>query len=284
MVKTTFFAFLVLALVCVLLFGATTLTNGGTVYKTFATHPDTPPSGGLLLWAKTDGTFQTTNSSGTDAGMGGGVGGPTLLRPPVAVDDTTGWTDYGSTTGRTIDTSNAGIVILTSGTGAGSTNVQGRKMAVTAPFSKIFVLMPFIGYSLSASTAYNGSGILAADSTGKAIGCSIGWASSKGGYFGVTKYDSPTVANATQDYVALAPFSDFNTDRGFPGIPSYSYWKIDDTGGTLRCQWSPDGYAWQTLWSAPDTQFLTAPPTAVAYYTNGYASGSRITAIVRGVE
>jgi hypothetical protein len=80
MVKATFFAFMVLALVCVLLFGATTLTNGGVVYKTFATHPDTPPSGALLLWAKTDGTFQVTNNGGTDSGMGGtsGGGGPAV--------------------------------------------------------------------------------------------------------------------------------------------------------------------------------------------------------------
>jgi hypothetical protein len=74
MVKATFFALIILALVCVLLFGATTLTNGGIVYKTFATHPDVPPSGALLMWAKTDGTFQVTNSSATDSGMGGGGG------------------------------------------------------------------------------------------------------------------------------------------------------------------------------------------------------------------
>jgi hypothetical protein len=79
MVKTTFLALIVLTLVCVLLFGATTLTNGGVVYKTFATHPDVPPSGGLLLWAKTDGTFQVTNSSATDSGMGGGSGGAQVM-------------------------------------------------------------------------------------------------------------------------------------------------------------------------------------------------------------
>jgi hypothetical protein len=168
------------------------------------------------------------------------------LTPPV--DASFAWVNQGSAT---TDTTRGSVVLANTSNNSGSYGLNVRKIAApgSTPYTVTALLMP----QFSVAGTYTEAGIcLRESSSGKLILFTV---RNNAGAFQllVSKFSSAT-----------ASAGDYATSANALMVGSYWWMRISDDGTNRKCQFSRDGFNWQTYHSVGRTDYLT--PNEVGYF------------------
>jgi hypothetical protein len=243
--------------------------NGSTASQTLAAGSASAPTGLLVI---SDGTNYEAQPLGASSG-----GGTSVLSTVTAIDDTTGWSNFGDwTTQPPTKITGTGYSIIegTTFNNAGRSYIQARVHAVTAPYSHVIQLF------YNASNSATGQ-VLFSDGTG-AVTCGI-QSNSSSAFRG-------SFVTANNEYAAASAYSS-GTTAGFSAwaaslpnvaLSGLAYFRLADNGTTRTCDYSPDGVSWINIFSHSNTTFLTA--TEIGYYADSVGTAIISTVSARGYQ